>query len=193
MGCQVQFDADGDGIADQELVGDTLDAIRRSARSRDTNMFLTFLVDAHKMRAIRTAHELKGTSKNYTQAVISILPLNIYNHSTLMVASARLSDVVTNDMGDLRIRLAAEGLTDPDYLTAHQQGWHTITPTIDGTGFWGMPDSTVISKGSTSKVALSKGGNPTAQLIAYFPHNASTFSLLRTDQQSQVLTLNYQP
>lgn len=190
-GLSVQFDADGDGVADQELVGDTLDSIRRS--SRNANMFLTFLVDAHKMRAIRAAHELKGTYANYTQAVISVLPLNIYNHSTLMVASARLRDVVTNDMGDLRIRLAAEGLTDPDYLTDHPQGWHTITPTVDGVGFWGMPDSSVIPKGGTGKVTLSKGGDPTAQLVAYFPHNASTFSLLRKDRQSSVLALSYQP
>ena len=191
-GLSVQFDADGDGVTDQELVGDTLDSIRNSA-SRDANMFLAFLTDAHKMRAIRAAHELKGTSENYTEAVVSVLPLNVYNHSTLMVASARLRDVITNADGDLRIRLAAEGLTDPDYLTDHQQGWHTITPTLDGMGFWGMPDSTVIAKGSTGKVKLSKGGDPAAQLIAYFPHNASTFSLLRPDQQSSVLEVSYQP
>ena len=191
-GLSVQFDMDGDGVADQELVGDTLDSIRNSS-SRDANMFLAFLTDAHKMRAIRAAHELKGTSENYTEAVVSVLPLNIYNHSTLMVASARLRDVITDADGDLHIRLAAEGLTDPDYLSGHKQGWHTITPTIDGMGFWGMPDSSVIAKGSTGKVKLSKGGDPVAQLIAYFPHNASTFSLLRADQQSSVLEVSYQP
>ncbi len=191
-GLSVQFDADGDGVADQELVGDSLDSIRNST-SHNANKFIAFLTDAHKMRAIRKSHELRGTPENYTGAVVSSLPLNIYNHSTLMVASARLRDIVTNDEGDLRIRLAAEGLTDPDYLANHQQGWHTITPTIDGMGFWGMPDSTVIAKGSTSKVTLSKGGDPATQLIAYFPHNASTFSPLREDRQSSVLSLNYQP
>ena len=191
-GLSVQFDADGDGVADQELVGDTLDSIRRGS-SRDANMFLAFLTDAHKLRAIRAAHELQGTAENYTAAVVSVLPLNIYNHSTLMVASARWRDVLTNADGDVRIRLAAAGLTDPDYLTDHKQVWHTITPTIDGVGFWDMPDSTVIAKGSTGKVTLSKGGDPAAQLIAYFPHNASTFSLLRADQQSSVLEVSYQP
>lgn len=191
-GLSVQFDADGDGVADQELVGSTLDSIRNGSL-RDANMFLTFLVDAHKMRAVRAAHELKGIPDNYTEAVVSVLPLNIYNHSTLMVASARLNAVATDDKGDIRIRLAAEGLTDPDYLSGHQQGWHTITPTLDGVGFWGMPDSTVIPKDSTSTVALVKGGDPAAQLIAYFPHNASTFSPLREDRQSGVLTLNYRP
>ena len=191
-GLSVQFDADGDGIADQELVGSTLDSIRNGSL-RDANMFLAFLVDAHKMRAARAAHELKGMPANYTETVVSVLPLNIYNHSTLMIASARLGAVATDDKGDIRLRLAVEGLTDPDYLSGHRQGWHTITPTLDGVGFWGMPDSSVISKNSTSTVSLVKGGDPAAQLIAYFPHNASTFSPLREDRQSSVLTLSYQP
>ena len=188
----VQFDADGDGVADQELVGDTLSSIRRGA-SRGSAMFLSFLTDAHKMRAIRRDHEVKGFPADYSEAIISVLPLNIYNHSTLLVASALLRNVATNDEGDVRLRLAIEGVVEPDYLTDHAQAWHTITPTHDGVGFWGMPDSSVIANGSTSKVTLNKGGDPEAQLIAYFPHNASTFSPLREDRQSHVLPLSYQP
>ncbi len=191
-GLSVQFDADGDGVAEQELLGDTVDSIRNGSL-RDDNMFLSFLTDAHKMRAIRKAHEVRGTPSNYTEAVISLLPLNVYNQATLMVVAARLRDVVTDTEGNLRIRLALEGIADPDYLTDHERVWHTITPTIDGMGFWGMPDSTLIPKGGVGRVALSKGGDPAARLIAYFPHNASTFSSLREDYQSSVLTVSYQP
>ena len=188
----VQFDGNGDGVADQELVGDTLDSIRDGS-SRDAAMFLSFLTDAHKMRAIRASHELRGVRANYSEAIVSVLPLNVYNHSTLTVASARLRDVVTNDEGDVRIRLAIESAVEPDYLTNHGDIWHTITPTRDGVGFWGMPDSVSIPSGGTHEVTLSKGGDPDAQLIAYFPHNASTFSPLREDRQSSVLALSYQP
>ena len=145
------------------------------------------------MRAIRRDYEVKGFPADYSEAVVSVLPLNIYNHSTLLVASALLRNVATNDEGDVHLRLAMEGLVEPDYLTDHAQTWHTMTPTLDGVGFWGMPDSTVITNGGAGKVTLSKGGDPTAQLIAYFPHNASTFSPLREDQQSSVLSLSYQP
>ena len=187
----VQFDADGDGVAEQELVGDTIASIQEGVSERPSG-FLSFLTDAHKMRAIRRAYELEGRQQNYTSAVLSFLPLNNYNHATLMVASALLRNVITNADGDLRVRVAVERLIGPnsrpiDYLSNHEQKWQTITPTQDGVGFWGMPNSTVVPAGRTGKVTLSKGGDPDTRLVAYFPHNASTLSPLREDYQSHVL------
>lgn len=192
----VQFDADGDGIAEQELVGDTVDSMREGAPD-EASPFLSFLTDAHKMRAIRRAYELEGKEQNYLGAIVSYLPLNNYNNSTLIVASALLRDVVTDVNGDLRLRLAVERadrqLRGVDYLADHDQHWQTVTPTQDGMGFWGMPASLVIPAGGTGKVMLSKGGDIDTRLIAYFPHNASTFSPLREDYQSHVFRMRYQP
>ena len=148
----VQFDTDNDGIADQELVGDTVDSMQKGYPDQESP-FLSFLTDAHKMRAIRRAYELEGGKPNYLGAIVSYLPLNNYNNATLVVASARLRDVVTDVNGDLRLRLAveradrAEATGGIDYLATHTDKWETITPTKDGVGFWGMPNSMVIPAG----------------------------------------------
>ena len=192
----VQFDADGDGVAEQELVGDTVGSLREG-RPDDASPFLSFLTDAHKMRAIRRAYELENKPQNYLEAIVSYLPLSNYNHATLIVASVLVRDVATNADGDLRVRLAVEradeGMKGIDYLAAHEQKWQIITPTQDGVGFWSMPHSVVVPAGGTGKVTLSKGGDLDTRLIAYFPHNAATFSPLRTGYQSKVLRLRYQP
>ena len=191
----VQFDADGDGVAEQELVGDTVGSILEGAPN-EASQFLSFLTDAHKLRAIRSAYELDGKPQNYSGAVVSYLPLRNYNNATLVVASALLRDVVTDAEGDLHLRLAVERvdrLRGIDYLSGHDQNWQTVTPTKDGVGFWGMPAGMVIPAGGTGKATLSRGGELDTRLIAYFPHNASTFSPLRADYQSHVLRVSYQP
>ena len=186
----VQFDADGDALADQELVGET--AMSFIGRGQG-GMFLSILADANKMREIRRNYESDGGMADYTGAVVSILPLNFYAHSTLVVVSARLADIRTNMDGDLHVRLTAMRPEGDDYLAQHAGSWQRITPTIDGMGFWGMPNSVLVTQGNTHKVTLIKGGDPSSRLIAYMPHNASTFSHLRHDQQSKLVELRYQP
>lgn len=187
----VQFDADGDGVADQELIGDSVGSFM--AGHMQSGMMFSALLDAHKMREIRHNHELSGRPANYTQAIVSFLPLNAYGHSTLMVASVRLADVARDSRGDLRVRLAVEYGNSEDYLADHKRSWQTIVPTIDGMGFWGMPDSVLVTRDSKVKASLSRGGDPAGQLVAYFPHNASTFSTLRYDHQSDLVELSYRP
>ena len=194
----VQFDADGDGVADQELVGDTVDAMQEGYPDEESQ-FLSFLTDAHKMRAIRRAYELEGGERNYLSAIVSYLPLANYNHATLVVASALLRDVVTNAEGDLRLRLAveradrAEATGGIDYLATHTDKWQAVNASKDGVGFWGMPHTVVVPAGGTGTVTLSRGGAFDTRLIAYFPHNATTFSPLHRDYQSKVVGLRYQP
>ena len=60
---------------------------------------MSFLTDAHRMRAIRRAYELEGKPQNYLRSIVSYLPLNNYDHATLTVASALLRDVVTDANG----------------------------------------------------------------------------------------------
>ena len=203
----VQFDGDGDGIADQELVGS--EVFRGKVSS--------VLYDAHKLRARRAYYEKKPTSRpSYSSAVISFLPVSSYNHSTLLVVSADLAKVSKDPNGDLRIKMAAvradmgasvladsgwQTITDAgngtpilntdDFLDSHVSSWQTVSPTLDGMGFWQIPEHISVPRGGTTKVSLLKGGDPAARLIAYFPHNASTFSHLRRDYQSKVIDLSY--
>lgn len=205
----VQFDSNGDGIVDQELVG------RRTT---------SYLYDAHKMRALRLQYEKKATaSRNYSPALVSSLSAIHYNHSTLLMVNADLEKISKDASGNLRFKLAAvradtgttvladtavtvgdfvpSSVTDTarhtpilptdDFLDRHIDSWQVLSPTLDGVGFGQIPEHVSIPKGGATTVSLVKGGDPATRLIVYFPHNASTFSHLRTDHQSRIIDLSY--
>ena len=194
----IQLDGDGDGISDQELIASPTPSYMRSVLP--ANPFISMLVDAHKMRAMRLKYETEpapaGHRRDYSDSVISFLPLDVYDHSTLVVVSARLKDMVKDNNGDLHVKLAAvrddsDRAELDDYLGDHIHGWQIIAPNMDGAGFWQIPDHVLVPAGGQSKVSLLKGGDPRGQLVAYFPHNASTFSHLRTDYQSKIIKLSW--
>lgn len=193
----VQFDGDGDGIADQELIGGGVAPFTNSCRS--PRAFGSILADAAKLRNLRRGYEKQPPMMGcirYPQAVVSFLPLEIYDHSTLMVVSATLDDLVKDRYGDLRIKLS---VTSKDGVPPHRDdylgdgnSWRTIYPNMDGAGFWQIPDHVIVPQGGKAKTMLVRGGNPLAKLIAYFPYNASTFSHIRDDHQSRIVDIDYQ-
>ena len=193
----VQFDGNGDGIADQELVGGAVAPFTSSCRS--PRAFGSILTDAARLRSLRRDYESQPPvgCLRYPQAVISFLPLDIYDHSTLLVVSAALDDLVKDQYGDLKIKFS---VTSKDGVPPHRDdylgdgdSWRTIYPNMDGAGFWQIPDHVIVPKGGKAKTTLIRGGNPLAKLIAYFPFNASTFSHIRPDHQSKVIEIDYLP
>ena len=195
----VQIDGDNDGIADQELIAGPVWSF--ITRIISEGMHLSILTNAHKMRELRLEYErnpVPWSGENYVSAIVSYQPLTPYNHATLIVATAKLEDVVKDAEGDFRVKLAVlrhdRGVSDSDmddFLADHADNWQTITPTIDGSGFWQIPDHIAVPKHGRVNLSLIKGGDPEARLVAYFPHNASTFSHLRTDHQSRIIPLSY--
>ena len=194
----VQFDGNGDGIADQELIGGAVAPFTNSCRS--PRAFGSILADAARLRNLRRDFETQPPMMGclrYPQAVISFLPLDIYDHSTLLVVSASLDDLVKDQYGDLKIKFS---VTSKDGVPPHRDdylgdgdSWRTIYPNMDGAGFWHIPDHVIVPKGGKARTTLIRGGNPLAQLIAYFPYNASTFSHIRPDHQSKVIDIDYLP
>lgn len=194
----VQFDGNGDGIADQELIGGGIAPFTNSCRS--PRAFGSILADAARLRNMRRDYESQPPMLGclrYPQAVLSFLPLDIYDHSTLMVVSAPLDALVKDRYGDLQIKLA---VTSKDGVPPHRDdylgdgnSWRTVYPNMDGAGFWNIPDHVIVPQGGKVKTRLIRGGNPLAQLIAYFPYNASTFSHIRNDHQSRIIGIDYLP
>lgn len=186
----VQFDADHDGVAEQELVGGM--SMPYFVERGSMNRFMAILADAKKVRATRAAYE-KGEIKSwdYRGAVVSYLDMkDLYDNSTLMVTAVDLSKLARTPAGSLRLKVTsispfAEYFHSDDTLG----DWLEIYPAPDGSAFWDIPAQLNVPRNGQRSFSLIKGGDIDGKLIAYFPHNATTFSRTRSDFQSQVIDL----
>lgn len=187
----IQFDHDHDNIADQELVvGDNTDFIETIPRGE----FFSILSDAHIVRSLRRSYENSTVDKeDYSPAVLSYIPLETYNNSSLVIASVNLNKLARDRHGNVRLKLSvsydSETVEDRDDFLGDQ--WLTLSPNLDSMGFWKIPDFLFLKQGQQGTLSLTKGGNPQAKLIAYFPHNTASFLADRDDYQSQIVDLSY--
>ena len=187
----IQFDQNNDNIADQELiVGDNTEFIEAIPRGE----FFSILSDAQMMRTLRRSYENSTTTKeDYSPALLSRIPLETYNNSSLVIASVAMNSLARDRYGNVRLKLAvsydSETVENRDDFLG--DGWLTISPDLDGMGFWKIPEYLSLRRGQQGTLSLTKGGNPNAKLIAYFPHNTASFIADRDDYQSQIVDLNY--
>ncbi|MDE3269139.1 MAG: S8 family serine peptidase [Pseudomonadota bacterium] len=191
----VQFDADHDGVAEQELLGGM--ALPYFTEHGSMNRFLAILADAEKVRAARAQYESGAIkTQDYRGAIISYLGMNhLYDDSTLMITAVDLSKLARTAAGSLRIKITSISpfadyyYYSDDTLMKGGSDWLEIYPAPDGSGFWDIPSLISVPRNGHKSFSLIKGGDVDGQLIAYFPHNATTFSRVRSDFQSQVIDL----
>lgn len=188
----IQFDQNNDNIADQELIaGDNTEFIEAAPRGE----FFSILTDAYLMRALRHYYEKNSVvgKEDYSPALISRIPLETYNNSSLVILSVALDKLARDRYGNVRLKLAvsydSETVEDRDDFLG--DGWLTVSPTLDSMGFWKIPEFLFLKRGQQGLLSLTKGGNPDAKLIAYFPHNTASFLANRDDYQSQIIDLSY--
>ncbi len=190
----VQVDADGDGIADQELLGTYMQLLSNNAAQ--VQDFVSALTDAGSMRKIRSDYETSFPNANdpvYTPAIVDSQDYLTFAHSTISVVTADLSKLKKTAAGDLKIKLAVlADTTSPeadDFLGAEDK-WKTITPTVDGQAFVNLPESVTLKAGESQTVDLTKGSGK-GELIVYLPFNSSTDSAVAKDNQAKVLKPKY--
>lgn len=187
----IQFDHNNDNIADQELIaGDNTDFIEAIPQGE----FFSVLSDAQMMRALRRSYENNAVGKeDYSPALLSRIPLETYNNSSLVVASVNLNKLARDRYGNVRLKLSvsydSETVEDRDDFLG--EGWLTLSPALDAMGFGNIPEFLSLGRGQQGTLSLTKGGNPNAKLIAYFPHNTASFLNNRDDYQSQIVDLSY--
>ena len=185
----VQIDANGDGIAEQELLATDLNTY---APTIAANSFRSVLVDASKMRGLRKQYELNypNATEDYTESVLDVLPVQFYNHSTLAVVSANLTQLAKNATGDLSVKVAAisTDTTSPeaDDFLKKSDGYQKISASEGGMAYTGFPASIDVKAGETLTVPLSRGGAK-GSLVVYMPQNTSVLNDVQKDEQSKVL------
>ena len=183
--CEVSvlIDADGDGIADQELAGVSKAGVEGVTLQQP---FFSLLLDAPKARALRATYEQtlsQSESKkqdpptlNYQTAALSISPSAPFQDSEVTVIEAPLKAVVKTKDGKFNVKLATispsdENVESDDYLGSGLGQWFAISATAEEQPYYGMDEGTVVDSQATLSV---KKGRDEGRLVLYYPHNKIT-------------------
>lgn len=199
--CEIslQIDADGDGIADQELVGTFEQTFTNNPAQAQS--FSSLLTDAKALRKLRQEWEAKfGTpdatlNPNFSAAMLDIQKYEVYSHATIAVLSADVSKLAKTTGGDLRIKLAvlptdAGNAAGDDYLAKSTNKWMTLPLARDNMPFVDLPTAVPVAAHSREQLNFTSGGGK-GRLLLYFPDNVSHFSTTRKDEQQQILVPHY--
>ena len=188
----VQIDGSGNGTTDQELLGTDLHLLSSSYK---VGTFKSVLTDAHQMRVIRAEYDRNGGSEDYLAAMTDIRDLKLYHHGTLAVLSARLDRLARGPSGLIKIKVAslvtsAVLRTGDDFLRDHESRWELVDPCPRASPFYDLPE-VIHFAGHESKAVFITRGEADGRLIAFFPRNPVSRSVLRKDLQSQILSNKY--
>lgn len=202
--CDVSLliDTDGDGVAEQELLGSNLKSIP-GAKAED---FATTLIDAGMARGIRKNYEkaiadaksdpdklakLKDM-ENYSDALIDQRGLKFYNNSSVVILEAAVSKLALTRTGALSFKVLVthneqSEIEFDDYLNSGSQADTLISLRKEDQSFVGLPESLTLAAGESKQIGLTKGEGQ-EKLLVLMPQNKFSLSNLHEDSQSRVLT-----
>ncbi|WP_413557154.1 S8 family serine peptidase [Bdellovibrio sp. HCB209] len=187
----VQIDSNDDGIADQELAG----LVGTDLPGLAVEKFVSLLLDGNKARAIRKQYETDALSgkkvvEDYRAAVINVLPMTVFDNSTLAIITADVNDLVVASTGELKIKVSTThndyGAIEYDDYLGSANSWKKVSLSELGQAYTGMPDAITLPGHGESAVRLTKGYS-NADLILYSPQNMSVRDVVAEDTQSQIV------
>ena len=73
-----------------------------------------------------------------------------------------------------------------DYLARQEGAWASLPLRRDSLPFVDLPESVTLAAGASQELSFTKGGAG-GSLVVYLPHNQSSVSLTRPDDQQKVL------
>ncbi|PIS11615.1 MAG: serine protease, partial [Bdellovibrio sp. CG10_big_fil_rev_8_21_14_0_10_47_8] len=199
--CEISIliDSDGDKVPEQELAGIPLGNVKGLSAATNENQFTSVLLDAAKTRDLRRDYEKMAASKvgekkaeeNYAAAVIDELPMQPFNHSTVVVVEADVTNLAVASDGLLHFKVAtifneASTVEMDDYLGRGPGQWQKISLEDRAQAFMDLPELVSIEPGQSITSEFTKGEGFQSLLLLY-PDNRSVFSSQQTDLQSQIL------
>lgn len=187
----VQIDGNGNGLADQELLGtDAHSLSRRFAR----NSFASILTDANLMRIIRKAYD-EGGDGDYGAAIVDSQNFHAYQYGTIAILEARIDKLRSYRNGLLKVKVASLvstkviGLSD-DFLAQQAERWAIIDPVAQMGSFYQLPERVSLAAGESKEVLFTKGFGQ-GRLVVYFPFNQTSSVVVQKGKQAQVLRTQY--
>jgi len=199
------IDADGDGVAEQELLGSNMASIP----GQQGDGFATTLLDAAKARQLRKALEdkidsakndpaklaaLKGT-EDYSDAIIDQQGMTVFNNSSVVILQMDASKLVQTREGAIAFRLLVSHNEQStveldDTLSTMDKADRRISLRLEDQSFLDLPDTLTLGGGESTQLNLVKGDGKD-KLLVLMPSNLFSQSNLYTDSQSVSLSPNY--
>lgn len=189
----VQLDSDEDGIPEQELAGIFGDNVPGIGGKK----FASALFDAHQLKKLRLQYEKdlvstdqktkENAKEDYSTALIDALPIIQYDHSTLVVLQADISQLVQTMGQTLRIKVGIQSYESDAILPFDFLDRWINLDTNNGLSFKGLPESISVSPHQSETVEFTKGAAHDP-LVIYFPQNQFTTSHVGNDEESEVVT-----
>lgn len=197
----VMIDANGDGLAEQELLGGSI----APAPGQPMAKFGSTLMDAVKAREIRRkfeeevlkvkddAEKVKALNDalKYDEAIVDLREFKFFNNSTVVIVEAAVNALARNAAGNLSFKVILtlneqSNVQMDDYLSTTVKTDRQISLKAADQAFVNLPESVVMAAEETKKVELTKGAG-TDSLLLLMPRNKFSHSDLIIDAQAQVL------
>lgn len=172
----VQFDIDGDGQADYELAG-----VSAATVGADSGGFASVLMNAGKMREIRSAYEKKirqglpVANPDYGPAMLTAEPMVSYENSTIGVIQVDVSQLGIGEGKSVGIKVAVtnddtdNALQPDDFLTENYQSL-SVDPAAQS--YTDLPFVLAVDTKAKQTMNLTRGKGQEA-LVIYLPENRS--------------------
>lgn len=186
----VLIDSNGDGVANQEIVGVTSEYLPGIDSLVPPDLY-SFVLDSAKAKDIRTQYEAlaqvnPASVEDYRPALQGLLPMTRFDHSTLAIVEAELGVLQKGESGDLRVQVVAvyedSYAPDSDDYLANKETWHTI-PLSSDQAFTNLPELVELGAGESKTLEVTKNSE-SGSLILYVPTNKNTLGRSRADRQS---------
>lgn len=200
----VQIDANGDGIADQELAG--LD--RQNTEGLGKGM-ASLLLNANRARTLRKEYEAalekaaRGSRTSnasedkpevkldFTSAIEETMDLIDFKQSSLLIIQTPLEKLKAIPGQNLRVKVAALSL-ELDAVEADDflgQGWLEMPLNAQAQTLSDIPEKIEVTGRGEKLISLTKGEG-LAPLVIYYPMNRGAMTSTK-DAQSQLIELIY--
>ncbi|MEY4616911.1 MAG: hypothetical protein RJB66_1871 [Pseudomonadota bacterium] len=186
----VLIDANGDGIAEQELAG----VDRRNTEGLGKGM-ASLLLDATKTRTLRKEYQdkieknEKDVSLDFTSAIESTMDLMDFKQSSLMIIQTPIEKLKTVPGKSLRVKVAAlslemDAIESDDFLG---EGWLELPLNPEAQTLREIPNEIEVEGNSDTLISMIKGEGD-YPMILFSPMNHGTMASAQ-DHQAKILEL----
>ncbi|KYG69964.1 serine protease [Bdellovibrio bacteriovorus] len=193
----VQLDADGDGVTDQELAGLPAEDVPGLTGEQ----FATLLLDGAKARELRKKFETdfaanpEKAKEDYSAAVLDQQAMYVFDNSTLAIIEADISALALAETGELNIKVSTthqdNGVIEyDDYLENQDTKWQKVSVNSLAQAYAELPEEIELAGGTSQSLSLVKGYGAES-MVLYAPQNRAVRDTVLEDSQSQVVPVTY--
>jgi subtilisin family serine protease len=194
----VLIDADGDGEAEQELVG----LMHEKFPGMNGDQYSSLLLDYKMARRLRKEFEEaqgrgEDVKEDYTSSIVQQSGMLAFEHSSLAIIEAPVAKLAKRVNGDVAIKLVVSNedraaIEFDDYLGLHGDQWENIDLGPLAMSMMALDEKTLVPAGEKKIMLLTKG-ETRSELVLYAPTNRTVQSDSLLDDVQLDVIWEYRP